>query len=98
MLHNYDGGELEVSEEGVKEVAKQTPMDFTSCVKTSCRTTGKRNVSRCIKQWHALLLSWHDEVDIVCALQCKGGQMHAATDHSGYILQQDSQHVDEEGA
>ena len=50
VMHNYDGGELEVSEEVVKKVAKQTPMDFTSCVKDICRITGKRNVSRCIKQ------------------------------------------------
>ena len=28
----------------------------------------------------------------------QGGQTHAVTDHSGYILQQDPQHVDEEGA
>ena len=33
VMHNYDGGELEVSKEVVKKIAKQTPMDFTSCVK-----------------------------------------------------------------
>ena len=76
VMHNYDGGELEVSEEVVKKVAKQTPMDFTSCVKDILPHNWKEERESlhqtAIFRWHALLLSWHDAVDIVCALQCKG--------------------------
>ena len=76
VMHNYDGGELEVSEEVVKKVAKQTSMDFTSCVKDILPHNWKEERESlhqtAIFRWHALLLSWHDEVDIDCALQCKG--------------------------
>ena len=54
---------------------KTTPMDFKTCVKDILPHNWKEERESlhqtAIFRWHSLLLSWRDEVDIVCALQCQ---------------------------
>ena len=75
VMHGDDSGELEVSEAVVKKVSKTDHADFTSCVKDVLPQIWKEERESqhqtAIFRWHAMLLSWHDEVDICCALQCR---------------------------
>ena len=75
VMHESVGGELEVSEAVVKKVPKTGRSDFTACVKDILPQTWKEERESqhqtAIFRWHAMLLSWHDDVDICCALQCR---------------------------
>ena len=78
-----DDGASEPAEVSKPKVLKQASLDFMSCVKDVIPENWKEERESlhqiAIYRWHSLLMSWHDNVDIVKALQHRTNQKESSS-------------------